>query len=67
MGRTTQPMHLRQNYPEVVLLGLFILETRRHWGEPIVAFQYLKGAYQQEGADFLHSLIVIRQGGMALN
>jgi len=48
-------------------LGFFSL-GRRLWGDLIVAFQYLRGAYKQEGeTNFFQSVIVIWQGRMASN
>ena len=48
-------------------LGLFSLEMRRLRGDLSVAFQYLKGAYKQQGERLFTEWIVIGQGGMVLN
>ena len=37
-------------------LGLLSLEKRRLWGDLIVAFQYLKGLYKQEGERLFTSM-----------
>ena len=44
-------------------LGLFSLEKRRLWGDLIAAFQYLKGAYKQEGNQFFERVDNCRTRG----
>ena len=47
-------------------LGLFSLEKRRLRGELIAAFQYLKGAYKQEGNQLLQRVRDSRTRGNGL-
>ena len=59
------PEHL--SYEEKLIeLGLFSLQKKRIWGEFIVAFQYLTGAYKKDG-DFLPGSAETGQGAMVLN
>ena len=48
-------------------LGLFSLEKRRLQGDLIAAFQYLKGAYKQEGSKLFERVDNSRQGGTVLS
>ena len=47
-------------------LGSFSLEKRRLWGDLIVAFQYLKRAYKQEGERLFVRVDGDRTRGMVL-
>jgi len=67
---TEMPKGLKHLSCEVRLreLELFCLEKRRLQGDLTAAFHCnSKGAYKQEGADFLHGLVVTGQEGMVLN
>ena len=48
-------------------LGLFSLEKRRLWRNLTVAFQYLKGAYKQEGERLFMRVDSDRTRGMVLH
>ena len=48
-------------------LDLFSLEKRRLLGDLIVAFQYLKGAYKQEGEQLFMRVDADKTGGNGLN
>jgi len=57
-------------------LGLFSLEKKRLWGDLMVAFQYLKGAYKEDGDRLFsracsdrtrHSGFKLKEGGFVLD
>ena len=47
-------------------LGLFSLEKRKMWGDLITTFQYLKGAYRQEGSQLFERVDNSRTRGNGL-
>ena len=48
-------------------LGIFNLEKKRPWGDPTVAFQYLKGAYRKAKEEVFIRVCSNRAREMALN
>ena len=48
-------------------MGLFSLGKRRLWGDLIAAFQYLKGAYKQEGSQLFERVDNSRTRGNGLS
>jgi len=44
-------------------LGLFSLEKRRFWGDLVMAFQHLKGAYKKVGEGLWTRACSDRTGG----
>jgi len=65
MIKRLQHISCEERLRELVLFSLEKGLGRPYFME--VIFQYLKGAYEQEGGWFLLVLIAIGQGGMALN
>lgn len=59
---------MRKSCEEMREFGFFTLEKRRLWpGDLIVAFQYLRGAYEKDEERLSTRHIVAGQRGMASN
>jgi len=64
MIRGLEPLCCEERLRE---LGLFSLEKRRVWGDLILAFQYLKGAYKKDGDNLFSKACCDRTVGNSLN